>query len=321
MVILVTGGSGLIGKSIQEYVSTNLNINDTDFIFLSSKDCDLRNGHDTNKLFGRYNPDIVIHLAAKVGGLYLNMNSNYEMLIDNIKINTNILEACNKYKVKRLINILSTCVFPEQNEHNILTYPLSSSQILNGRPHDSNSGYAHAKRLLYIGSKLLCETSNIEVVNLIPTNLYGNHDNYNLETSHVIPGLIHKLYLAKKENSILMVKGDGSSSRQFVHVDDFARIICHFIDRELNNKYNSLIISPTKQQEITIKRLVNKLAKIFDFNNKIMYDTNYNNGQSLKTTDSNELLEYIPDFKFITLEKGLGKTIEYFKNNYHNIRK
>lgn len=322
MSVLVTGGTGLIGKSIQEHISSsNLFTKHLNFIFLSSKDCDLRDEDNVYKLFEKYKPDVVVHLAAKVGGLYLNINSNYEMLIDNIKINTNILEACKKYKVKRLINILSTCVFPEQNEYNNLTYPLSSNQILNGKPHDSNGGYAHAKRLLYIGSELLSSMSNIEVVNLIPTNLYGNHDNYNLYSSHVIPGLIHKLYLAKKEDSILMVKGNGSASRQFVHVDDFARIIYHFTCIELNKKFNCLIVSPIKHQEITIKQLVNKLSKIFDFSNNIVYETDYSNGQCLKTTDSNELLEYIPDFKFTTLQIGLEKTIGYFINNYDSIRK
>lgn len=320
MNILVTGGSGLVGKSLKQLINNDNDNLDT-YTFLSSKDCDLRNENDVYKLFEKCNPDIVIHLASVVAGLYGNMDNNYNMLIDNIKINTNILEACNKFNVKRLINILSTCIFPEQNEYNNLNYPLTSNQILNGRPHNSNNGYAHSKRLLYIGSKLLVNTSNIKIVNLIPTNLYGKYDNYHLQKSHVIPGLIHKIYLAKQNNSTLIIKGDGSAYRQFVYANDLAKIILHFVNADLIKPHNSLIISPPKEEEITIKNLVNKLTRIFEFNGKIIYDTDYSNGQSLKTTDSTELMEYIPNFKFTSLPDGLHKTINYFINNYSDVRK
>lgn len=321
MLVLVTGGSGLVGKSIQSLVK-KLQLNELDeYIFLSSAQCDLRKDEDVNKLFEHYKPDIVIHLASLVAGLYGNMDNNYRFLIDNIKINTNILECCNKFKVKRLINILSTCVFPEQNEHNNLVYPLTSNQILNGRPHPSNSGYAHSKRILHIGSKLLTNTSDIEIVNLIPTNLYGKYDNYNLQKSHVIPGLIHKLYLAKENSSNLIIKGSGNAKRQFVYVDDFAKVILHFVSASLSKPFNPLVVAPPKEDEITIKKLVNSLVKIFEFKGKIIYDTDYPDGQDIKTTDSSELLEYIPNFKFTNLDEGLHKTINHFIQNYDSVRK
>lgn len=320
MIVLVTGGSGLVGKSIQGLVKS-LEFNIDDYIFLSSSQCDLRKDEEVDKVFNEYKPDIVIHLASLVAGLYGNMDNNYRFLIDNIKINTNILECCNKYNVKRLINILSTCVFPEQNEHNNLSYPLTSSQILNGRPHPSNSGYAHSKRILHIGSRLLTNTSDIEIVNLIPTNLYGKHDNYNLQKSHVIPGLIHKIYLAKKSNTNLVIKGTGKAKRQFVYVDDFAKIILHFVSRPLNKPFNSVIVCPSKDREITIKDLIDKLVSMFEFDGKIIYDSDYPDGQDIKTADSSELLEYIPDFTFVKLEDGLHKTINYFLQNYETLRK
>jgi GDP-L-fucose synthase len=264
------------------------------------------------------------------------MDSNYNMLIDNLKINTNILENCKTYNVKRLINILSTCIFPEENASNNLIYPLTSDQILNGKPHHSNSGYAHAKRMLYVGSKLLSTTSDIKVVNLIPTNLYGKNDNYNIHNSHVIPGLIHKTFIAKENfdknlcrstDSIgntsckLIIKGSGNAKRQFLYVDDFARVILHFVNCTLAQQCSALIVSPPKEQEITIRSLVNSITKQFDFKGKIIYDTDYPDGQHLKTTDSNELLNFIPDFKFTDLSKGLEENITFFNENYETVRK
>lgn len=339
MRVLISGGSGLVGSSIKELINSVSSKNTHEYVFLSSKLCDLRDPVACEKLFSNGNFDIVVHLAAKVGGLYANMDSNYNMLIDNLKINTNILENCKTYKVKRLINILSTCIFPEENASNNLVYPLTSDQILNGKPHHSNSGYAHAKRMLYVGSKLLSTTSDIEVVNLIPTNLYGKNDNYNIHNSHVIPGLIHKTFIAKENfdknlcrstdslKSIgntsckLIIKGSGNAKRQFLYVDDFARVILHFVNCTLAKQCSSLIVSPPKEQEITIRSLVNSITKQFDFKGKIIYDTDYPDGQHLKTTDSNELLNFIPDFKFTDLSKGLEENITFFNENYEIVRK
>lgn len=318
MLVLVTGGSGLVGESIQHNLTQDTHY---DYVFLSSKDCDLRDSIKVEEIFSKYNPDIVVHLASLVAGLYGNMDNNYKFLIDNIKINTNILECCNKFNVKRLVNILSTCIFPENNEYNNLVYPLTSNQILNGRPHPSNSGYAHSKRILHIGSKLLTNTSNIEIVNLIPTNLYGKHDNYHLQKSHVVPGLIHKIFLAQQNETNLIIKGSGNAKRQFVYVDDFANLILHFVKCQLHKPFNVLIVSPPKEEEISIKTLVKKLTDIFEFKGKVIFDTDYPDGQDIKTADSNELLEYLPDFKFTNIDDGLNHTISHFIEHYPNVRK
>lgn len=313
MNILITGSSGLIGKSLQSLILDKIN----NYIFLTSNDCDLRNLEDVNNIFKNYKPDIVIHLASKVAGLYGNMNNNYIFLMDNIKINSNILECCEKYKIKRLINILSTCIFPNDN----IKYPLTSDQILNGKPHNSNSGYAYSKRFLYIGSELLTNYSDIEIINLIPTNLYGKYDNYNLENSHVIPGLIHKIYLSKINNTELIIKGSGIAKRQFLYVDDLSKIILELMFKKLESKFYSLVISSPISDEITIKELINILCKKFNLINKIKYDISYSDGQLIKTSDCNELIQLLPNFKFTSLDNGLEKTINYFIENYNIIRK
>lgn len=313
MKIIVTGGDGLVGRSL--YTLTNDSQLKHEFIYLNKKDCDLRNDLHVDKLFNYYKPDIVIHLAAKVGGLFFNIDSNYNMFIDNNKINTNILEACKKYNIKRLINILSTCIYPDNT-----TYPLSSKNILNGKPHDSNSGYSHAKRFLYIGSQLLTNISDIHIVNLTPTNLYGFNDNFNLTSSHVLPALIHKTYIAKNNNSNLIIKGNGESLRQFVFSNDLAVIILFFIDCVLEKQFNELIIGPPIEHEISIKNLVNNIVSQFNFKGNVIYDTHYNNGQLKKTVDSTELLRYMPDFKFTPLDIGLKYTIKFFIENYNSLR-
>lgn len=321
MKILVTGGTGLVGSSIKEYVKNDFA---NSYLFLSSRDVNLINENDVKTLFKDYRPDVVIHLASRVAGLYGNMNDNYGFLVDNLKINTNILDNCKRYKVKKLINILSTCVFPDKN----VSYPLTSDQILNGEPHTSNEGYSYSKRVLFTGSKLLFnqrelfDMPDFSVVNIIPTNLYGEHDNYHLINSHVIPGLIHKCYLAQRDNYPLVIKGSGSAKRQFLYSGDLAKIIMSFAK---SNKYDgqflSLIASVNSTREISIKQVVEKIVKCFDFNGEIVYDTTFSDGQPAKTTDSNEVLKYFPDFKFTDIDTGLNNMIKFFKENFETIRK
>jgi len=333
MKVLVSGGSGLVGMGLRAQTTQS---KDNEYIFLSSKETDLRDPIACEKLFSDGNFDIVIHLASIVGGLYFNSNNNYKIFVDNVKINTNILEACEKYKVKRLINTLSSCVFG-----NDLKYPLTSNQMYDKKPDSSNEGYSHSKRLLDTGSKLLTRCSELEVVNIIPTNLYGREDNFNLQNGHVLPSLIHKCFIAKKNleerlcestdsfngTSIgntsckLIIKGLGKSLRQFVLSDDLGKIILHFVDCKLEKQFNQLIVGPPLKDEITIKELVNKIVKEFNFNGRIIYDSDYFEGQHKKTVDDSELLKYIPDFKFTPLDVGLKKTIKYFIENYNTIRK
>lgn len=314
--ILVTGGSGLVGSSIKELI--NKYDKDTEFIFSNSKTCDLRDHIACEKLFFNGNFDIVIHLASVVSGLYGNLSNNYSMLVDNLKININILECCRKYKVKRLINILSTCIFG-----NDLKYPLTSDQMYDKNPDISNEGYSKSKRLLATGSELLTKhsCSDLEVVSLIPTNLYGYKDNYNLQDGHVLPSLIHKCFIVKQNNNSLIIKGSGSSLRQFIFSNDLGKIILHFVNCKLEKQFNQLIVGPPIRDEITIKQLVNKIVKEFDFNGEIVYDLSFPEGQFKKTVSDAELLVYIPNFKFTSLEIGLKKTIDYFIENYNIVRK
>jgi len=315
MKVLVTGGYGLVGCSLQKAVFvTNHNC---EFKFLSKQDCDLRCEKEVLDVFSKYSPDIVVHLASKVGGVYDNMKNNYDFLMDNIKINTNIVNACKQCNVKRLINILSTCIFPDSG----VTYPLSSNQLHGGLPHYSNIGYAYSKRVLHVAAKLLCSSSNIQVVNLIPTNLYGENDNYNMESAHVIPALIHKVYLSKLFSTKLTVKGDGRALRQYCYVDDLSRIILKCVTMELSNKETNIIVSPSEAHQISITELVKMICNEYDYTGEVEYDGTCEKGQHQKTTNDKELLSFLPDFKFTPLSVGLQKTIAFVDKNYSIIRK
>lgn len=308
MKILITGGSGLVGSAVKHEVeSTHLSDQDHTYYYPTHAECNLLELDKVIDFFDSIKPDVVIHLANKVGGLYANMNSNYNFLLDNTCMNANVLQACEHVGVKRLVNILSTCVFPDKAE-----LPLTSDQILNSQPHDSNYGYAYSKRWMYIGSKALSDKIGLEVVNLIPTNLYGENDNYDLGSSHVIPGLIHKCYLAKLNDTPFEINGDGLAKRQFVYAPDFAKIILFFSKCELYSKFESIIVSPSESQETSIRLLASQIAHTFDFKGEIVYNTTQSNGQLRKTTNDRELWTYLPFFNFTPLSVGLEKVVHHF---------
>lgn len=310
--ILITGGSGLVGKSLQK------KLHNQECLFLSSKTCNLLNFNQVYNTFYSYKPTHVIHLASKVGGLYDNLESNYEFLSDNLLMHLNIVKMCELFDIKVLINIQSTCVFPDK----IKEYPIKSEQLHDGEPHYSNAGYAYSKRMLEKLSFFLYKKSDISVYNLIPTNLYGENDNYNIIKGHVIPALIHKTWNALNNNTDLIINGDGSASRQFLYVNDFADIIVYILNKDIKNKtYKSIIVSPPENHEIQIKDLIKKITNIFGFKNQVIYDLSYSNGQVKKTVSDMELKLNGINYDFTCLDTGLDKTIRFFKENYNILRK
>ncbi len=194
--VLVTGGTGLVGKAIESVVNEEGAPNESWF-YASSKDADFRSKESTVALFERIKPTHVIHLAAMVGGLFRNLTYKVEFYRENILINDNVMECCRDFKVVKLVSCLSTCIFPDKT-----TYPIDETMVHNGPPHSSNAGYAYAKRMIDVMNRAYNDQYNCNFTSIIPTNIYGPHDNYSIEDGHVIPGLIHKTYLAKKNGEI-----------------------------------------------------------------------------------------------------------------------
>ena len=309
--ILVTGGSGLVGNAIRKMSSEYDLYN---WIFLRSKDCDLTSYEFTDKLFEKINPKYVIHLAAKVGGLFKNMSQKSDMFESNILINMNVLRCCKKYNVKKIVSCLSTCVFPDN-----ITHPINETMLHNGEPHCSNEGYAYAKRMLEVQSKIYREQFGINAICVMPTNVYGENDNYNLKDAHVIPALIHKCYLSKLSNNMFTVYGSGKPLRQFIYSRDLANLIIWSLFNYSDN--GNLILAPDELSEVSIEKIANLIAKEFDYENKIVFDSSMNDGQYKKTVSNDRLRKYLPDYEFISIEKGIKKTVKWFIDNYTNIRK
>lgn len=307
MNILITGGSGLVGSAIKK-ISKNYKYN---FIFLSSKDGDLRNYQQTYNIFEKYNPDYVIHLAANVGGLYKNLKYRVEMLEDNIDINMNVLKCSHKFKVKKCISLLSTCIFPDK-----VQYPINEDMLHLGEPHNSNYPYAYAKRLLEIQSRVYREQYNNNFICLIPTNIYGPNDNYHLENSHVIPGLIHKCYISKLHNKNFLVRGSGKPLRQFLYSIDLANIIMLVL--QSNQNIQTLIVSP--REETSIKDISMLIYQNINNKNEIEFDKNSSDGQYKKTVDNTLLRKLFPEFNFTNIKVGIKESVNWFLENYDCIK-
>lgn len=307
--ILVTGGTGLVGSAIR---SISLSYPTYEFIFLSSKNCDLTNWEQTYNFFNEFKPDYVIHLAANVGGLFKNMKYKVDMLESNFLINSNVLKASHLIKVKKLVACLSTCIFPDKT-----TYPINESMLHLGPPHHSNDAYAYAKRILEIQCKAYREQYGDNFVCVIPTNIYGPNDNFNLEDAHVIPALIHKCYLAKQSNSPFEIAGTGSPLRQFIYSEDLAKLIMCVLECYADTE--PIILSVNEDEEISIRNLAIIIADEFEYKN-IIWDESKPDGQFKKTADNSKLKNLI-DFEFTDLKIGIKKTIKWFNENYDIVRK
>jgi len=300
--ILVTGGYGLVGS---EFTGSN-------YIPLSSSEVDLRNRSEIDSVLDKINFDGIIHCAGKVGGVGGNMNHKGEFFYDNIMINTNVIESARQHNIKNLVAFLSTCVFPNDVE-----YPLNEKKIHLGPPHFSNDAYAYAKRMTDIQIRAYKEQYNLNYKSVIPTNIYGPKDNYNLINGHVIPSLIHKCYLAIENNTPFIVWGSGKPLREFIFSRDVAKLTEWVLD---NYKETEPIILSTSE-EISIKEVVGIIVEIMNFKGKVIFDETKPDGQFRKPSDNSKIKNYLPNFKFTTLYKGLKETIEYFQNNYNIIRK
>tara|TARA_Y100000816_G_scaffold289561_1_gene276256 strand:- start:4215 stop:5150 length:936 start_codon:yes stop_codon:yes gene_type:complete len=308
--ILVTGGTGLIGTAIKR-ISENYSYN---FVFSSSRDCDLRNYVNTCRYINELRPDYVIHLAANVGGLYKNMKYKVEMLEINNMINRNVIRACHESNISNLLCCLSTCIFPDKT-----SYPISEDMLHNGPPHDSNYPYAYSKRMMEVMCRTYNEQHHRNYICVIPTNIYGPNDNYHLGDSHVIPGLIHKCFLAKKKNDPFMVMGSGNPRRQFIYSDDLARLMLWTIEEYRDT--SPIILSVPPEKEVSIETVARLIADNFDYQDNLKFDTSFEDGQFRKTADNSKLMTLYPDVKFTSLEDGIKNSVTWFIDNYDSARK
>ena len=303
MVVLVTGGSGLVGNAIRKVVE-----DDSSFIFVSSSDADLTSWDDCLRLFQEKKPSRVIHLAARVGGLYANACNQVGFFETNLQMNLNVVRACHACQVMHAVFCLSTCVFPAEAD-----LPLSETALHAGPPHESNEGYAQSKRMLECHVRFYRKEFNYNWKCIIPTNIYGPFDNFRLEEAHVIPALIHKCWRAFKEGTHFEVRGTGNGLRQFIYADDLARIILTVLESDI---CDNLICSDDLRTETTIGDVAKMIADLFGLSDKIKFDQTQSDGIHKKTASNLKLRNIIgKEFVFTSIEKGIKETVSWFLEN------
>jgi len=305
---LITGGSGLLGSALtieDSFKPTSKELNLLDYSAL-------RDYIESNNIRN------IIHCAARVGGVHANTKWIYEFFDDNLVMNLNILRACKEYKIDNSIFILSTCILPANGP-----FPLTEESLHLGEPHFTNYGYAYAKRMLEVGARCLRDEYQIKSTCIVPCNFYGSNDNYDLIGGHVIPSMIHKCYLAMQNKTDLEVWGSGLPEREFIFVKDLSRVIETIHSDQLHNptkQYPETMIVSTGQP-CTIKEIVDLIVAEMGFTGNIVFDKTKPDGILRKPTSNAVFEKHFSDFSWTDLKKGIKESVNYFKQNYPNLRK
>ncbi len=297
--VLVTGGSGMVGKSLQKIIPEG--------VYLSSEHYNLLDETSVIKMYKEIQPDAVIHLAARVGGIVDNINKPAEYFDENIIMNTLTLKHAYQRGVKRFIGILSTCIYPD----NVSQYPIVENVLHDGPPAITNFSYGYAKRALAVQIDAYNKQYGTNYQYLIPCNLYGEFDKYG-KNSHFVAALIKKIHLAKvtKADTVTLF-GDGTPLRQFMHSDDLAKVIFDCLTYDIYANMNVAV-----EENLSIREMA-EIAKVaMDAQNlSIKFDITKPNGQLRKDVSIETLKQTMPNFTPISLEKGIRQTYRYLLEN------
>ncbi len=303
MSVLVTGGSGLIGKYLQEICP--------DWIYVSSKDFNLLSQRDANLLVKQERPDHIIHLAAKVGGILSNEKYPCDYFEENMLMGLNIVRAARINEVKRFTGVLSTCAYPNLIEN----YPLGEEMLHAGPPSDSNFGYGIAKRALATHIDTCNKQYETRYNYIIPCNLYGAYDDYSHEHSHYVAALIRKIYQAEISGSEeIELFGTGNPLRQFMFAGDVAAALKQMVEKGITASFN--VATP---EVLTIRAIAEIAFKVLDKSHyTIKMNPNFPDGQYRKDVSIAEFRKYFPDFVFTSLSKGILETYNHYKESKIN---
>ena len=304
MKVLILGSNGLVGTSVKSILGRNPNIKE--LICATRNDADLFDFEETKELIENSKPDIMINAAAKVGGIYANNSKRTEFILENLKINVNILEASIPFPEMYIINLGSSCIYPLEADN-----PIKEESVMSGRLEPTNSPYAMAKlTAIEIGDALSSQYGH-KVLNLMPTNLYGPFDNFSENDSHVIPGLIAKMHKAKEQKAEeFKIWGTGKPLREFLYVDDLSRAIEYLIF----NKPKESLLNIGSGDEISINDLAIKIKKVIEFDGQLSFDSTKPDGNPRKLLDSSTINE-LGWSSEVDLDSGLILTYEWYLNN------
>lgn len=277
----------------------------------SRKDTNLFNFDDTKKLISDVRPDIIVNAAARVGGIFANNTLRTEFLLENLKININILESCIDTPSIKIINLGSSCIYPLHTEN-----PIKENQFMTGVLEPTNSPYAMAKLTSIELGRSLKQQYGHQIINLMPTNLYGPNDNFSKENSHVIPGLISRMYNSKMLNEkYFKIWGSGKPLREFLYVDDLSDAINFIISNEVTED----LINIGSGEEISINDLAIKIKDLIGFSGELKFDNSKPDGNPRKLLDTKLIKSY--GWKSTTsLDDGLKQTYNWFIKNIKDLK-
>lgn len=306
--IFVAGHLGMVGSAICRNLESKSFEN---IIGQSSKDLDLRSQKDCDRFFDEMRPEVVIDAAARVGGILANNNYPYQFLMDNMQIQNNLLEAALKYDVKKFIFLGSSCIYPK-----MAPQPITEDSLLTAPLEPTNEAYALAKITGVKACEFIRRQFGKDFVSLMPTNLYGSRDNFDIETSHVLPAMIRKFHDAKTQGApAVTLWGTGAPLREFLHVKDLAEAV-YFA---LENTLPDYLYNVGSGSEISIKELATLVKNTIGYTGEIIWDSTKPDGTPRKLMDSSKMntLGWKPS---VSLEEGIASTYQWFLNNESQIK-
>tara|TARA_Y100000389_G_C17452316_1_gene515700 strand:- start:1684 stop:2616 length:933 start_codon:yes stop_codon:yes gene_type:complete len=310
MKVLVTGSKGLVGSSVVKVLQRSEKVSE---VFTSSRnDTNLFNFEETKKLIEDVQPDTLVNCAARVGGIFANNTHRSDFILENLKINMNLLEACIPNNKIRIINLGSSCIYPLNAEN-----PISEEYFMTGKLEPTNSPYAIAKITgIEIGRSINKQFGH-NILNLMPTNLYGPNDYFSPLDGHVIPGLMSRMHLSKLDGEDqFIVWGTGKPLREFMFVDDLSSSIEFMIDKEWKHD----LLNVGTNSEVSILELGNLIKKIIGYQGNIIFDNTKPDGNPRKLLNS-DLITSMGWNPSVSLEKGLEITYQWYLENFKNTRK
>jgi len=306
--IYIAGHSGMLGSSLWRTLKAAGYEN---LIGKSSKELDLRDQHAVNGFFKTEKPTVVINAAAKVGGILANHTQPFAFLMDNLQIQNNLIEAAHNNNVEKFIFIGSSCIYPK-----FAPQPLKESYLLTGSLEPTNEAYAIAKIAGIKACQAIRQQFAKDFVTLMPSNLYGPNDQFNLQTAHVLPALIRKFHEAKlNQNSSVTLWGNGTALREFTHVDDFSKAVLLVLERTLEEA----VYNVGSGEEISIHELATLIQKTLGHTGEITWDHSMPDGTPKKLLDS-EKFKQLGWKATIALSDGIANTYNWFLNNQNDIR-
>lgn len=304
--VLITGGKGFLGSFIVDLLQRK---KAKRIIAPTSKECDLTKISNCKRVV--QDVDIVFHLAAKVGGIGLNREKPAELFYDNLLMGIQLMNEAKKANVEKFIALGTICSYPK-----FTPLPFSEESIWDGYPEETNAPYGLAKKMLLVQSQAYRQQYNFKSIVVFPTNLYGPKDNFDPDSSHVIPALILKIHNANKSNfKTISLWGDGSPTRDFLYVEDAARGIILAAE-----KYDDIQpINLGSGQEVSIKDLIITISKLMHYKGTINWDTSKPNGQPRRCVSTKRAEEKLSFRPSVSLKEGLRRTIKWFNSEYNDL--